>query len=139
MRIFKAVIFVIFTLLFLLGVMIVLSPYGKSDGFNYRLVKRTVDIHASPDSVFKFLSNSGNATQWSVFVDHIATLNPDSIKDGQPGSRRRCFCEKDDSGKRWDETITEVVPGVKRQLTCYDYKGFPLTVGNIATEQLYET
>lgn len=121
-----------------LGVVIIWSPYGKSEGFAYKLVKHKVHIVAGPDSVFRFLGNSDNARKWSVFVHHITPLNADSLQDGLPGSRRRCFCKADETGTLWDETILEVIPAKKRQLSCYALKDFPMTVDGIATEQLYE-
>jgi uncharacterized protein YndB with AHSA1/START domain len=96
-----------------------------------------VDIAVPPDSVFRFLGVSDNARKWSVFVDHITPLNADSVPDGTPGSRRRCFCKPDETGRRWDETITEVVPGKKRQLTIYNLVNFTAASQSLATEQLY--
>jgi uncharacterized protein YndB with AHSA1/START domain len=118
--------------------MIVLSPYGKHEGFPYPLMKTTVEIDAAPDSVFRYLGNSDNARRWSVFVNHINTLNGDSVPDGAVGSRRRAFCNADEQGRQWDELISEVEPGKKRQLELSAFKDFPVTAENMATEQLYE-
>src|SRR6187455_1770069 len=82
-------------------IVILTSPYGRSEGFEYRLVKYTVNINTSSDSVFRFLGNSNNARRWSVFVHHISTLNADSLPDGRPGSRRRCYCKEDETGMTW--------------------------------------
>jgi hypothetical protein len=125
-------------LLLSVTVMIVFSPYGKHEGFSYKLVKVTVAIDAPVDSVFKFLGNSANASKWSVFVDHITPLNADSFPDGAVGCRRRCFCNKDETGTQWDELTTERIPGEKRQLTIYNMKDFSMTADHLATEQLYE-
>lgn len=103
-----------------------------------KVVSYSVEIKASPDSVFRFLGKSANAKRWSVFVDHITPLNADSVPDGSPGSRRRCFCKRDESGKRWDETITEVIPGKKRRLSLYNMHGFLASSNSLATEQIYE-
>ncbi|HET6992905.1 MAG TPA: SRPBCC family protein [Bacteroidia bacterium] len=127
----------IFLILLLTGI-IVFSPYGSHGGFPYKLVRHTVEIDAPVDSVFKFLSNSKSASQWSVFVNHITTLNADSFPDGTVGSRRRCFCKKDGTGVQWDEKITELSPGKKRQLIIYNMKGFYMTAEHLATEQIYE-
>ncbi len=124
---------------FLFAVMILLSPYGMHKGFQYRLVNHTVVINTPVKDVFNFLGNSKNAWRWSVFVHHINPLNADSVPDGIPGSRRRCFCRADEKGMQWDELITEVIPYQKRQLTIYNFKHFPITAKNLATEQLYET
>lgn len=118
--------------------MIALSPYGNHAGFPFPLMKTTVEISAAPDSVFRYLGNSDNARRWSVFVDHINTLNPDSVPDGQVGSWRRAFCNADETGRRWDERISEVVPGKKRQLELSNYHDFPVTAENMATDQIYE-
>jgi uncharacterized protein YndB with AHSA1/START domain len=118
--------------------MIALSPYGRHAGFTFPLMKATVEINADPDSVFRYLGNSGNARRWSVFVDHINTLNPDSVPDGQVGSWRRAFCNADETGRRWDELISEVVPGKKRQLELSNYHDFPVTAEHMATDQIYE-
>ncbi len=116
-----------------------LSPYKKHDNLPYKAVAATVEINASPEKVFAYLGNSANAGKWSVYVDHIIPLNNDSIADGLPGSRRRCFQEKDETGIRWDETITEVEPNKRRQLITYDLKNFPMTSDGLSTEQLYES
>ncbi len=118
--------------------MILLSPYRHHDGFAYPLVKHTVIIHASPDSVFEFLGKSETARSWSVYVHHITPLNADSVPDGMPKSRRRAFCTADEQGRRWDETITIREPTKRRQLIIYNYVDFPLTANGVATEQLYE-
>jgi hypothetical protein len=113
------------------------SPYRHYKGFDYRLIRTTVQINASADSVFRFLGNSANARKWSVFVDHISPLNNTQVPDGKVGSRRRCFCQSDEKGRQWDEVVTEVIPGVKRQISCYNLLGFPLNSSGLATEQLY--
>jgi hypothetical protein len=129
--------------LFFLGMLVAvalgvaLSPYGKHEGFGYPLLEHTVEIEAAPDSVFRYLGNSGNARKWSVFVHHIAPLNADSVPDGAVGARRRCFCKADGNGPRWDETILETVPGRKRRLSCYAFVNFPVSADGIATEQIY--
>jgi len=122
----------------LFAAIIFFSPYGKYEGFEYKLVKYTVTINAPVKDVYSFLGNSKNASRWSVFVHHIIPLNADSVPDGMPGSKRRCFCRADETGMQWDELITEVIPYQKRQLTIYNLKNFPVTANNLATEQLYE-
>lgn len=116
---------------------IIFSPYGRHDGFSYKLVATTTEINAPADSVFAYLGNSAHAHDWSVFVDHISSLNADSFADGKPGSRRRCFQQADEKGIRWDELITAVEPGKRRQLTIYNMIDFPMQADNLATEQLY--
>ncbi len=120
------------------ALMVVFSPYGKHDGHDYKLIKKSVVINAPAAQVYAYLGNSDNAQKWSVFVDHITTLNSDSVPDGQKGSVRRCFVNDDEQGKRWDEEIMVVEPNQRRQLTCYNYAGFDMTAGDLRTEQLYE-
>jgi len=114
------------------------SPYGAKENFNYKLVLNTIEINAPVDSIFNFLGNSANAARWSVYVDHITTLNNDSVPDGTPGSRRRCFQNADEQGIKWDELITLRETNKKRQIIIYNDYGFPLMASHLATEQLYE-
>jgi len=125
-------------LLILVSGIILFSPYGNQDKFPYKLIKQTIEIDAPVDTVFNYLGNSDNASDWSVYVDHISPLNAESYPDGVVGSTRRCFCEADETGTQWDELITEVIPNKKRQLTIYNLKGFPIDLENLATEQIYE-
>ncbi len=113
------------------------SPYGRHEGFDYKLIPASVDIAAPPGEVFAYLGNSGHAKDWSVYVDHITPLNSDSFPDGAVGSRRRCFQQADEQGTWWDELITIVEPGKRRQLTIYNMHGFPMSADGLATEQLY--
>lgn len=126
------------TLVLALTGMIVFSPYGSHEGFDYKLVKVDMEIDAPVDSVYKFLGKSANAAKWSVFVDHITPLNADSFSDGSVGCRRRCYCNKDETGTQWDELTTENAADLKRQLTIYNMKDFSMTAEHLATEQLYE-
>jgi uncharacterized protein YndB with AHSA1/START domain len=119
--------------------MVAFSPYGDHEGFDYKLVKASVVIDAPTEQVYAYLGNSDNAQNWSVFVDHITTLNSDSVPDGQKGSVRCCFENADENGKSWDEETVIVEPNKRRQLNCYHYVGFEMTAGNLKTEQLYET
>ena len=114
------------------------SPYGKQDGFSYKLVQHSVIIHAPVDSVFAYLGNSDNARNWSVYVDHIKTLNAQKIADGTIGSERRCFCYTDETGQRWDERTTAVEQNKRRQLITYNLVDFTMQADGLASEQLYE-
>ncbi|MDQ3109433.1 MAG: hypothetical protein M3R17_06020 [Bacteroidota bacterium] len=118
---------------------IVYSPYGKHRGYDYKLIETYVDIDVPADSVFKYLGNSDNAQDWSVYVDHITPLNNDSFPDGAVGARRRCFRNPDEKGIWWDELITSVEPGKLRQLTIYNMHEFPMSAKGLATEQFYES
>ena len=100
-------------------------------------IKTTIEINAPAEKVFLYLGNSNHAQEWSIFVHHITPLNSDTIPDGQIGSKRRCFKKANENGLQWDETITEIIYGQKRELVCYNYRRFFLTVPNLATEQIY--
>lgn len=114
------------------------SPYGTKPGFDQKRIETEITIAAPPMAVFDYLGNSANASDWSTFVDHILPTNADQVQDGLPGSIRRCFCRPDRTGMQWDELVTEVVPGEKRQLTIYNLRNFPMTAEGLATEQLYK-
>jgi len=118
--------------------LIFFSPYGKNNNYAYKLVEHSVIINASAKKAFDYLGVSKNASDWSVFVSHISPLNEDKIVDGEPGSIRRCFVQKDEKGMQWDELIIEVQPNIKRQLLIYNFVEFPMTSETaMATEQLY--
>ena len=132
--------------LFVFAVMLVIfsaaviyfSPYQSHKAFAYKLVQHTIEIDAPVETVFQFLGNSANASQWSVFVNHITALNESEFADGVVGSRRRCFCNADEKGRQWDELITENMSNTKRQLEIYNLQEFPMTANHLATEQLYK-
>ena len=134
----KVFIGIIVTLVVTACLAILFSPYGEHEGYDYKLICTSVDIDAPPDSVFKYLGNSDHARDWSVYVDHITALNNDSFPDGVAGARRRCFRNADETGIWWDELITIVEPGKRRQLTIYNMNNFPIAASDLATEQLYQ-
>jgi uncharacterized protein YndB with AHSA1/START domain len=125
-------------LMIVTSAIVVFSPYGKKEGFEFKLISHSIEINAPTETVFNFLGNSKNASRWSVYVDHIIPLNSDQFKDGVPGSVRRCFRYADKSGTQWDELITEVIPNKKRQLTIFNMKDFPMKAEGLATEQWYQ-
>lgn len=133
-----AFLYILAGFLLILAVIIYLSPYGKQEGFSYKLMKHTITVNAPVGDLYRYLGNSDNARDWSVYVDHITTLNADSVPDGSVGSKRRCFVNPDETGTRWDETISENIADTKRQITIYNMIDFPLTADNLATEQLYK-
>ena len=113
------------------------SPYGTHKGFSYKLLKSTVIVNVPVDSAYQFLGNSNNAKRWSVYVDHISTLNSNETPDGTPGSIRRCFCYANEKGQRWDERITLVEPNKRRQLITYNLVDFSMQANGLASEQRY--
>lgn len=84
--------------------------------------KDEVVIQAPLDEVWKYVADSNNAKEWSVYFDHIT---PFSGQDGQVGAVRRCFRKADESGNRWDETTLEVRPKEYRKIHTYNLYGFP--------------
>lgn len=118
--------------------MIVFSPYGHKPDSTVKRVEYSVIINAPVEDVFAYLGNSDNAKNWSVFVDHINTLNADEVADGAVGSLRRCFVNADETGTHWDEETVEVILNEKRRLTIFNMQGFPMSAENLATEQLYK-
>lgn len=137
-KLFKIVIWLVAIFIVASVVMIIISPYGKHEGFSQKVVKTTIEIDKPIEEVYKYLGNSANASNWSVYVDHITPLNSDSFPDGAVGSRRRVFCNENEEGRRWDELISENVKHEKRELELYNYHDFPMTANNLATGQKYE-
>jgi uncharacterized protein YndB with AHSA1/START domain len=122
----------------ILAIMIVFSPYKKYGSNQFRSVDVSVLIDLPPDSVYEYLGNSDNARDWSSFVDHITVLNTEEYKDGEVGSERRCFENKNEKGIYWDEEILEVIPNKKRRLSIYNMNGFAMTAEGLQTEQIYK-
>jgi hypothetical protein len=85
-------------------------------------VQHSLLIEASLDEVWNYMSDSEQAKHWSVFFDHITPLP--GIKDGQPGSLRRCFKYADEKGGRWDEMTIQTIPFKKREIVTFNLQGF---------------
>lgn len=120
------------------GALLTFSPYQQQQGYAFRSIQHSVDIDASIDSVYAYLSNSDNAARWSVYVDHITPLNPGTVPDGAVGSFRRCFQNADEKGLRWDEEIIINEPLKRRRLSIFNMVNFPIQADHLATDQLYE-
>ncbi len=118
--------------------MILFSPYSYVKEYDRKQIMVTVNIAASPETVFDYLGNSDNAQYWSSFVDHIIPLNPEEKRDGEVHSLRRCFKNEDETGERWDEEILEVKKNTYRKLSCFNLQNFSMSAENIRTEQRYE-
>ena len=88
------------------------------------ILKSSITINVTADSVFQYLGNSKNAIEWSSFVDHISPLNGKDFTDGAVGSLRRCFVQEDELGMRWDEEILEIEQSKRRKLSVYNLKEF---------------
>lgn len=113
------------------------SPYTYHPTFKRKMICHTVEINVPVDSLFRYLGNSANARNWSVYVDHITPLN-NGIKDGHTGSVRRCFCNKDEKGRCWDEKILVVEKNKRRRLSIFNLVGFTATTEGLVTEQVYQ-
>lgn len=118
-------------------ILIIASPY-KYHSDEFRTVEADITINAPVDSVFAYMSNSGFASEWSSFVDHITPLNPDKVEDGEKYSIRRVFISEDEKDARWDEKIVEVVPNKKRSLKIYKIRGLSMSAVGLQTEQRYQ-
>lgn len=121
------------------ALLLITSPYRANSFYPVRAVTVQTIINRPVDSVFAFLGNSGNARRWSVYVDHINTLNAGAVPDGQPGSERRCFRHPDEKGLQWDERILLMLPGRQRRLSIYHMVDFPLSADSLVTDQRYES
>jgi uncharacterized protein YndB with AHSA1/START domain len=85
-------------------------------------VEESIVIEAPLQEVWKYLSDSQQAKNWSVFFHHISPLP--GISDGQPGSLRRCFKYQDETGGRWDEMTIQTIPNKKREIVTFNLQAF---------------
>lgn len=136
-KIFKYLLFFILLVVMALSVMVWFSPYGYKESFSGRVVEEKILIDASVEDCYNYLGNSENAVDWSVYVDHITPLNSNTHKDGEIGSIRRCFKNKDESGIYWDEEILINEKNKRRRLNIYNMQNFSISGNNLLTEQLY--
>jgi hypothetical protein len=125
--------------LFVFIAVYIFSPYRDHALYSKPAIVNSIEINAPVQSVYTYLGNSDNASRWSVFVKKIVPLNSETVPDGAPGSLRRCFTETDSTAMIWDEEIIYVEPNVKRTLTTFNLRNFPITVNGLQTDQLYET
>ena len=117
---------------------VVQSPYKWNDKTGKREIWQTVEIDAPAGKVYAYLGNSGNAVDWSSFVDHITPINETVAKDGCVGSIRRCFRDAAEKAEQWDETTLVADSATLRRLNIFNLKNFPLTSTHLLTEQRYE-
>lgn len=97
--------------------------------------KDEIIIHAPLDEVWKYVANSDNAKEWSVYFSHITNI---SGQDGQVGAVRRCFRRPDESANRWDEKTLEVTPQTYRKIHTYNLFGFPDETFNSAEFHVHQ-
>ena len=136
-KIIKYVIYSIITFAMLLVLVIVFSPYRKKEGSIQKMIVESIVINEKPNKIYNYLGNSDNAEDWSVYVDHISSLNPDAYSDGEIGSIRRCFKNKDEKGIYWDEEILITEKNERRRLSIFNMNGFGVETDKLVTEQLY--
>jgi hypothetical protein len=117
--------------------MIFFSPYGRKDGEPQKIIKESIIINATTAEVYNYLGNSDNAEDWSVYVDHITSINSETHKDGEIGSVRRCFKNKDEKGIYWDEEILITEKNKRRRLSIFNMHEFGVATDILVTEQLY--
>ncbi len=117
--------------------MIWFSPYGRIEGTATKVIIEKIVIDAEVETIYNYLGNSNHAKDWSVYVDHITTLNNDTHQDGEKGSIRRCFKTKNETGMYWDEEILINEKNKRRQLSIYNMNNFYMSSNNLITEQIY--
>jgi len=118
-----------------IGTLLYLSPYKYHDDAGQKMVLTEMIIDVSPELLFRYLGDSNNASSWSTFVACIEPLNEECVLDGNVGSQRRCFGNKETI--IWDEEITEGQINSKRQLSISNAEGFIMMADHLLTEQYY--
>lgn len=105
-------------------------------------VSKSVEINAPVEKTWAYASDSLQAVNWSIYFNHISPLEGPS-PDGQIGSLRRCFRNKDESGYAWDEVIINVEPQKLRQIVTYNFINYPFNFAHeneyVFVRQLYES
>jgi hypothetical protein len=125
------------TILLIVVITILFSPYGRKDRESQKIIKESIIINATSEEVYNYLGNSDNAEDWSVYVDHITSINSETHKDGEIGSVRRCFKSKDETGTCWDEEILITEKNKRRRLSIFNMHEFGVATDILVTEQLY--
>jgi hypothetical protein len=126
--------------LLVLSLVLWFSPFAKNHDHGEWEMENSIIIHENMDSVYAYLSNSSNASNWSSYVHHITPLNADSLADGTLGSVRRCFKNENEKGIVWDEEITRIQKGplIYRELSIFKMQNFPIQTTHLVTRQQYE-
>jgi hypothetical protein len=105
----------------------------------------TVSIAAPIDSVWRYVGNSANAREWSVYFHHITPLDTSRTgvplpPDGTIGSVRVCYRRADETGPTWDEVVTGLdSTGTERhrRIRTYRLRGFGGMQGWLARRTEY--
>ena len=103
--------------------------------------KEFVIIDASQKEVWDYLSDNSNAKMWSVFFDHISTLETtdSNVSEGGVGSVRRCFRNPNEQGISWDEITVKAEPYHLRQIHTYNIQNWPVKDFNTLEFDVYQT
>ena len=107
--------------------------------WKWKQVSYSVIIDAPVEKVWGYVSDSSNAKDWSVYFDHISALP--GVKDGRPGSLRRCFRNADEEGAFWDEEVVKVKLNEYREIRTFNLNGFggpELNKAQFKVQQIYE-
>lgn len=83
---------------------------------------KTVEIDAPVEIVWAYVGDSKNASEWSVYFDHITPLP--GAPDGLVDSLRRCYRRGDETGIAWDERVARVEEFRLRELHTFAVRGF---------------
>ena len=83
-----------------------------------------VEIDAPMDAVWAYVGDSGRASEWSVYFDHISPLPQSPVPDGQVGALRRCYRRADEAGVTWDEEVMALDHHRARGIRTYALRGF---------------
>ena len=86
------------------------------------VIRSRITIDAPIAQVWRYVSDSSSARDWSIYFHHITPLP--GVRDGQVGSNRRCFRRADETGIWWDELTLEIDPPHYRRILSYNLHGF---------------
>lgn len=134
----KIFLYSVFSIVALLMMIVLLSPFGRDKKDLDRNIKAEIEINAPVADVYQYLGNSANVVHWSAYMDHATPLNPYETPDGTLGSTRRCYTQADEKGATWDEVILLADPNRTRQLSIYSLQNFTIRLNGLAIEQVYE-
>ena len=106
-----------------------------------QVYKEFVVIDAGQKEVWDYLSDNSNAKMWSIFFDHISTLETtgSDVAEGGVGSVRRCFRNSNEQGISWDEVTVKTEPYHLRQIHTYNIQNWPLEDFNVLEFDVYQT
>lgn len=134
----KLLIGIVLSLLLLVSPLAITYFIAQQDGHVH---KYSVTINSPQEEVWHYLSDNKNAHKWSIFFDHITTLESDdpTISEGGIGSIRRCFRNPDETGITWDEVTVNTKPYEFRQIHTYNVQHWPYKDFNELEFNVYQT